>query len=164
MSVLLSTTLPHRTAALFVLWLLLSESYNLLHMAIGLAAAFGVALLNTDRLTPAAFSIYWGRLFAYLPWLLWRIFLSGLHLSVLILHPRLPIDPRMIRHRTELANENAVVLLGNSITLTPGTLTVEANPDEVLVHAMDDYSAQDVTTFRLDRKIATLFKRREAPG
>ncbi len=164
MSVLLSTTLLHKTAALFVLWLLLSESYNLLHMAIGLAAAFGVALLNTNRLTPAAYSIYWLRLFAYLPWLLGRIFLSGLHLSFLILHPRLPIAPQMIRHRTELANENAIVLLGNSITLTPGTLTVEANPDEVLVHAMDDYSAQDVTTLRLDRKIANLFKRREARG
>ena len=164
MSALLATTLPLRTAALFVLWLLLSESYNLLHMAIGLAAAFGVALLNTDRLPPAAYRIYWLRLLAYLPWLLGRIFLSGLHLSVLILHPRLPIAPRIIRHRTELANENAIVLLGNSITLTPGTLTVEANADELLVHAMDDHAAQDVMTFRLDRKIATLFKRREVRG
>lgn len=164
MSVLLSTTLPLRTMALFVLWLLLSESYNLLHMAIGLAAAFGVALLNTDRLTPTAYRIHWLRLAAYLPWLLWRIFVSGVHLSVLILHPRLPIDPRIIRHRTELANENAIVLLGNSITLTPGTITAEANADELLVHAMDDHAAQDVTTFRLDRKIATLFKRREVQG
>ena len=164
MSVLLSTTLPLRTVALFVLWLLLSESYNLLHMAIGLAAAFGVALLNTDRLTPVAYRIHWLRLLAYLPWLLWRIFLSGIHLSVLILHPRLPIDPKIIHHRTELANENAIVLLGNSITLTPGTITAEANADELLVHAMDDHAAQDVTTFRLDRKIATLFKRREVRG
>lgn len=164
MSALLATTLPLRTAALFVLWLLLSDSYNLLHMAIGLAAAFGVAFLNTDRLTPAAFRISWGRLFAYLPWLLWRIFLSGLHLSVLILHPRLPIDPRIICHRTELDNENAIVLLGNSITLTPGTITAEADADELLVHALDDHTAQDVTTFRLDRKIASLFKRRGLRG
>lgn len=162
MSVLLSTTLPLRTAALFVLWLLISESYNLPHMAIGLAASITVALLNTDRLTPAAYRIYWLRLAAYLPWLLWRIFVSGAHLSYLILHPRMPIDPIMFSHRTKLANKNAVVLLGNSVTLTPGTLTVEADPDEVLVHAMDEYSAQDVKTLRLDRKIANLFKRTEA--
>ena len=164
MSVLLSTTLPHRTLALFVLWLLLSESYNLLHMAVGLAAAFAVAFMNTDRLTPSAYRIHWLRLAAFLPWLLWRIFLSGVHLSFLILHPRLPIDPIMFRHRTQLAHKNAVVLLGNSVTLTPGTLTVEADPDEVLVHAMDEYSAQDVKTLRLDRKIANLFKRTEARG
>ena len=161
MSPLLSTTLPHRTVGLFVLWLLLSESYNLPHMAMGLLAAFGVALLNTNRLAPSEHRMNWLRMFAYAPWLFGRIFLSGLHLSRLILHPSLPIAPRMIRHRAQLANEHAVVVLGNSITLTPGTITVEASADEFVVHAMDDDSAQDVTTLRLERKIAGLFERRK---
>ncbi len=162
MSSLLSTTLPHRTVALFGLWLLLSESYNLPHMAIGLLAAFGVALLNTHRLAPPEYKINWPRAFAYVPWLFGRILLSGVRLSYLILHPRLPIAPKLFRHRTQLVAEQAVVVLGNSITLTPGTITVEANADEFVVHAMDHDSAQDVTTFRLDRKIATLFERRKA--
>ena len=163
MSALLSTTLPHRTVALFVLWLWLSGSYNLLHMAIGLFAAFGVALLNTNRLaTPPEYKINWPRLFAYAPWLFGRILLSGLHLSFLILHPRLPIAPKMIHYRTQLANEDAVVVLGNSITLTPGTLTAEANDDELVVHAMDEYSAQDVTSCRLEGKVAGLFGRGRA--
>ena len=159
MSSLLSTTLPHRTVALFVLWLWLSESYNLLHIAIGLFAALGVALLNTNRLAPPEYKINWPRLFAYAPWLFGRILLSGLHLSFLILHPRLPVAPKMIRYRTQLANEDGVVVLGNSITLTPGTLTVEASDDGLVVHAMDEYSAQDVTSCRLERKVAALFER-----
>lgn len=163
MSPLLSTTLPHRTAALFVLWLLLSESYTWTHMGIGFLAALGVALLNTTRLAPAEHRVHWGRLFAYVPWLFGRILASGAHLSYLILHPGLPIDPKIIRCRTNLDNDNAVVVLGNSITLTPGTITVEANSEELVVHAMDDESTLDVTSLRLEKKVAALFTRRENP-
>ena len=49
------------------------------------------------------------------------------------------------------------MLLGNSITLTPGTITVELNSQDLLVHAMDDESAHDVTSLRLEQQIAGLF-------
>jgi multicomponent Na+:H+ antiporter subunit E len=50
------------------------------------------------------------------------------------------------------------VLLGNSITLTPGTITVEASSSELLVHAMDDDSAGDLTSLRMERRIAEAFE------
>jgi len=157
MSAPLTATLPHRTVGLFVLWVLLSESYTLPHMAVGLAAAYGVALLNTDRSIPPAARFSWIRMVAYVPWIFVRILKSGIHLSYLILHPRLPIEPLMIAHRTKLSNETAIVILGNSITLTPGTLTAEANGNELMVHALDEESLGDVTSLLLDNKIATLF-------
>jgi multisubunit Na+/H+ antiporter MnhE subunit len=46
--------------------------------------------------------------------------------------------------------------MGNSITLTPGTITVEVNSQELVVHAMDDKSADDVTSLRLEKQIAGL--------
>lgn len=161
MSALLTTTLPHRTVALFVLWLLLSQSYSLIHMAIGFAAALGVAWLNSSKLPPSSHRVRWPQLIAYIPWLFWRILASGAHLCYLILHPRLPIAPTMIRHRTELPNESALVILGNSLTLTPGTITVEASSEELVVHAMDDESALDFTSLRFENKVANLFERRE---
>ena len=112
MSAASSSTLPHRTVALFALWVLLSESYTVVHMGIGLIAAFGVALLNTGGLTRPEYQLRWARAFAYFPWLFTRILASGVHLSYLILHPSLPIDPKFFRHKTRLGSEAAVAILG----------------------------------------------------
>ncbi|MEO2048260.1 MAG: Na+/H+ antiporter subunit E [Pirellulales bacterium] len=145
-----------KTLVFFLIWLLLSESFDLFHMGLGLLAAFGVAWLNTDRASSRSAIPQW-RIVWYFPWLVGRILQSGFHLSVLILHPALPIDPKLFRYRTKLREEASIVLLGNSITLTPGTITAEINSQELVVHAMDDKSADDVTSHRLEQQIAGLF-------
>ncbi len=149
-------TLILKTFGFFLIWLLLSASFNLLHMGLGLLVAFGVAWFNTDR-SVSRFTILRLRIVWYFLWLVGRILQSGFHLSVLILHPALPIDPKLIRYRTKLREEAGIVLLGNSITLTPGTITVELNSQDLVVHAMDDKSAHDVTSLRLEQQIAGLF-------
>ena len=149
-------TLILKTLVFFLIWLLLSASFNLFHVGLGLAAAFAVAWFNTDR-SVSRFPILRLRIVWYFLWLLGRIFQSGFHLSVLILHPALPIDPKMISYRTKLREEAGIVLMGNSITLTPGTITVEVNSQDLVVHAMDDKSADDVTSRRLEQQVAGLF-------
>ncbi len=149
-------TLFLKTMGFFLIWLLLSASFNLFHVGLGLVAAFGVAWFNTDR-SASRFTILRLRIVWYFLWLVVRILQSGFHLSVLILHPALPIDPKLIRYRTKLREEAGIVLLGNSITLTPGTITAEVNSQDLVVHAMDDKSAQDVTSLRIDQQIAVLF-------
>lgn len=145
-----------KTAGFFLIWLLMSASLNLFHVGLGLLAAFGVAWFNTDR-SVSRFAIRRLRIVWYFLWLVGRIVQSGFHLSLLILHPALPIDPKLIRYRTKLREEASIVLLGNSITLTPGTITVELNSQDLVVHVMDDHSAADVTSRRFERKIADLF-------
>ncbi len=149
-------TLILKTLGFFLIWLLLSASFNLFHIGLGLVAAFGVAWFNTDRSTSRSV-IPQLRIVWYFLWLVGRILQSGFHLSVLILHPALPIDPKLIRYRTKLREEAGIVLLGNSITLTPGTISVELNSQDLVVHAMDDKSAHDVTSLRLEQQIAGLF-------
>ena len=150
------STLTLKTCAFFLIWLLLSESFGGLRMGIGVVVAFGVAWLNTERSSTRS-SIRGWRMFWYFPWLVGRILQSGFHLSLLILHPALPIDPKMIRHRTKLQDDGSIVLLGNSITLTPGTITVEVESQDLVVHAMDDTSADDVTSRRIEQRIDGLF-------
>lgn len=153
----------YKTTILFAIWLLLSESLSPLHVGIGLVAAFAVAWANEDRSrSPVLRRVPPLRLLQYLPWLLGRILLSGLRLSWLILDPRLPIAPKMIHHRTELSNEAAVVLLGNSITLTPGTVTVDVTDHEIIVHAIDERAADDLIGGRFEEKIARVFASKEA--
>jgi multicomponent Na+:H+ antiporter subunit E len=152
--------LVYKVLALFVIWLLLTESYSPAHMALGLVASFGVALVNTDAGRSPGVAIRWLQLLPFLPWLFGRILISGLHLSFLILHPKLPIAPALVRYRTKLSHEPGIVLLGNSVTLTPGTVTVEAQSDELIVHAMDDKSLHDLDSRQLERKVADVFRTR----
>ena len=153
--------LSYNTLFFYLLWLLLSQSYNAFHMVLGFVVSFGVALLNTEPGSSRLEKVRWLRMLAYVPWLVSRIIQSGIHLSYLILHPRLPIDPKLIRHQTSLKGEAGIVLFGNSITLTPGTITVEVNSNELLVHSMDDASADDVTSLRMEQKVAGVFRIRE---
>ncbi len=152
--------LVYKALALFVIWLLLTESYSPAHLALGLVASFGVALLNTEGGRRPDVAIRWLQLLRFLPWLFGRILISGLHLSFLILHPRLPIAPALIRYRTKLDHEPGIVLLGNSVTLTPGTVTADAQTDELIVHAMDDESLSDLQSRRLERRVADVFRTR----
>ncbi len=149
-------TLIVKTFGFFLIWLLLSTSFNLFNVGLGLLAAFGVAWLNTDR-SVSRFTILRLRIVWYFLWLVGRILQSGFHLSVLILHPSLPINPKLIRYRTNLREEAGIVLLGNSITLTPGTITAELNSQDLVVHTMDDKSAHDITSLQFEQQIAGLF-------
>ena len=64
------------------------------------------------------------RFLLYLPWLAYQILASNIYVAYLVLHPRMPIDPSLVEFETSLQSERALVLLAQSITLTPGTVTV----------------------------------------
>lgn len=146
-----------KTTALFVIWVILSGKFDLFHLGLGLVLSFCVAWINSGHSLFVPRFHLWGKFLLYLPWLFTRIVHSSLHLTKLILHPRLPIHPRLIRYESTLQEPPAVVLLGNSITLTPGTITVEVNGRVLLVHAMDEVAGEDVTSGRIESKIAEVF-------
>jgi multicomponent Na+:H+ antiporter subunit E len=56
------------------------------------------------------------------------------------------------------------VLLGNSVTLTPGTVTAEAHTEELIVHALDEESLEDLKSRRLEREVAKVFEVRKSPA
>ena len=147
----------YKTLFFFAVWLVLSEAFDRFHMALGIASALAIAWLNTDR-TATRLSISPIKVVWYLPWLIVQVVKSGVHLSALILHPSLPIAPKFFRYRTDLNDEGAIVLLANSITLTPGTITLEVNDHELVVHAIDDIAATDILNHRFDEKIAGMVR------
>ena len=143
-------------AALYAFWLLMSGIYTPFLLGAGLGCALAVALLArrmeiADReglplhLTLAA-AAYW-------PWLVKEIFKSGWEVALLILHPRLPISPRMVRIVPSQASAVGLVTHANSITLTPGTVTVEAGHREFLVHALTRGGAQGMQAGEMDRRV-----------
>lgn len=145
------------TLALFCVWLVLSGKYDLPHIALGFIVSCGVAWLNTGYPHSPFHNFPWGRLLLYAPWLFLRIVESSLQVTKIILNPSLPIKPTLITYRSHLKHQAAIVLLGNSITLTPGTITVEVNGNQLMVHAINEASGDDLTSGRMERKIAEVF-------
>jgi len=143
---------------LFVFWVLLSASFEWIHLALGIICSFGVAWLNSGHSPFVPQFRLWFRILLYLPWLFYKIVQSSVHLSKLILHPALPIEPHLISVETKLNHNLAVVILGNSITLTPGTITAEVDRRNLVVHAIDKVSGEDITSKQIESKIAEIFK------
>ncbi len=144
--------------ALFVFWVFLSASFEWIHLGLGLIFSFAVAWINSDRSPFVPKFRLWLRAPFYLPWLFYKIIQSSLHLSKLILHPALPIAPQLISVESKLRHHAAVVLLGNSLTLTPGTIIVEVDRNKLIVHAMDKILCDDIASKQIESKIADIFK------
>ena len=158
---MLARTLILKTIGLFGLWVLLSGKLDVFHLSVGFLGAALIAWVNTKSRHLNEPPLPLVRLVLYLPWLFWGIVKSNLNITKIILDPKLPINPRLIQYRTDLRSNPAVILLGNSITLTPGTVTIEVSSSELLVHALDDESSSGLESRTMERKIAEAFHFRE---
>lgn len=150
---------------LMVLWLILSGRFYLEPIFYGaISVAFVVwfnskirhiPLSNGEILTGQCIKIF--RLLAYIPWLLWQIVLSAFFVAYLTLHPKMPINPMIVRFRSNLPNSLAKVILGNSITLTPGTLTLDIRGDFFIVHAIADKVEEDLVSGEMESRVGRLY-------
>ncbi len=150
-----------KALVLFVFWILLSASFEWIHLSLGLIFSLAVAWSNTGHSSFVPKFRLWSRILIYLPWLFYKIVQSSLHLSKLILHPALPIAPQLISVESKLNHHAAVVLLGNSITLTPGTITAEVNRNKLIVHALDNVLSKDIKNKQIESKISEIFRDQE---
>ena len=90
----------------------------------------------------------------YLPWLLKEIVKSNLQVARIILDPRLPISPRIIRVEASQRSEEAQVLFANSITLTPGTISLDLRSNTITVHALTREFADGLGDGEMARRVA----------
>lgn len=148
---------------MFVLWVVLSGRFDAFHLSLGIISCLIVAYFSSDLLfkSPNVKMLpgLWIRFALYVPWLLYQIFLANLHLLYLAFHPRMMdlIDPKIIKFRSKLKSDLALVTFANSITLTPGTITVYLSIDgDFKVHAIDKASG-DPLPGDMEARIAKAF-------
>ena len=98
----------------------------------------------------------------YIPYLLMEIIKANIVVAFVILHPRLPIDPRMARIEPAVWGGLPVTTLANSITLTPGTLTVRVEGRTLAVHTLLPAAREDLFDGGLERAVRFVFYGREA--
>jgi multicomponent Na+:H+ antiporter subunit E len=142
---------------LYVFWLLLSGYFEpfLLTAGFGCALAalwFGHRMELIDHEGHPA-HLGW-RALTYMPWLMKEIIKSAWDVTRVILDPRLPIRPRLIRFRPSQRTDVGLVIHANSITLTPGTISMEVSRREFLVHALTEASAEGIEAGEMDRRVS----------
>lgn len=141
---------------LALLWLGLSGFYDPIHLAFGAVSVTLVSAISWRHLSGGG-AIGKGiaqlvRLALYLPWLLWQIALANVDVMLRIFGTR-PIDPCIVRFKPELVSDFGRATLANSITLTPGTVTVEITEEgEFIVHALNREAADAVLERVMERK------------
>ena len=159
-----------KTALLFSFWIALSGELDGFHLTLGLISALAVACATRrlyqlpPRLMPpedfARIPIRWRHFLTYWIWLCLQIFRSAIQVAKLVLHPRLPIAPRVVRIADDLPHPMARLTLAHSITLTPGTVTIECDDRGMEVHALDADAAQSLEGDggQMARRVQKLFK------
>ena len=130
-------------SALCGLWIILSGQIDVFHITLGIISAAFITLISADILftkgpsVPDTLKILW-RMPPYLLWLLKEIMLANVHVLYLALVPSgiRHIEPAIIHFHTKLKDPAARYLLANSITLTPGTVTIKMEGSELYVHSI----------------------------
>ena len=146
------------TALLVAFWFLLSGqtkgflvSAGLVSVAICVWLAWRMRTADEEglpiRLTLSAVT-YW-------PWLAKEIYKSAISVTRIVLDPKLPISPTMVRVKASQSTAAGITTYANSITLTPGTTSVEvsAGDHEILVHALTGSTAADLEEGTMDRRV-----------
>jgi multicomponent Na+:H+ antiporter subunit E len=144
---------------LFAVWLLWSGHFDPFLIIVGALSSLAVVLLArrmgiVDR-ESAPIEVTLGAL-GYLPWLAWQIVKANLQVARRILDPRLPIHPSLIRVRAGQRTDLGRVIYANSITLTPGTVSVRVEDEEITVHALTAEAADELRGGEMERRVRRL--------
>jgi multicomponent Na+:H+ antiporter subunit E len=102
---------------------------------------------------------FMGRLLRFWAWLVREVIRSSLDVTRVVLNPRLPISPTVAEFDSQCEHPVDRAILGNSITLTPGTLTLSIAGERFIVHALTEQGARDLMTGEMDRRVSALRSR-----
>ena len=151
--------------ALVLGWAALSGYYSTKPLILSFGvASIALVLWLSVRMDRAAGMAGWPanalqvslRSLLYLPRLIWRMLIANLHVARLVLSPKVKIEPRLVLIDTRLRSDLARVIYANSITMTPGTVTLDVRDDQILVHAIDTPSLSGLDDGAIERDVARL--------
>lgn len=151
---------------LFLVWFLWSGHTEPLLIGLGLGSSLLITWLGARLgvLDAEAFPYHLAvRLVGYVPWVIWQVIKTNVDVARVILHPKLPIHSHLlfldITQKTALGR----VIHANTITITPGTVTLDVRDNHFVVHALTREAAHEDATSDLNDRVARLEATTEAP-
>jgi multicomponent Na+:H+ antiporter subunit E len=145
-------------------WIVLSGKFDGFHLLLGILSALVVTMWSGSLLFQDKEKSVLRRgqdFFRFVPyvfWLLYEIVLANFHVVYVALHPNMKalLAPQMVIVKTNLKKDLSKFVFANSITLTPGTVTVRIDDQTILVHALTKQTAQGVPG-EMEKKVASVF-------
>ena len=141
---------------LYLLWLALSGHYEPFLMTVGLISSLAVAMLSSRLgiLHPAEHGLLFAfRMIRYIPWLLVQVVKSNLDVTRRVWSPTIPLSPTIVKVEASQKTNIGLALHANSITLTPGTLSIDTGPNYIEVHALSKEIADDLSSGEMDKRV-----------
>lgn len=142
---------------MFLVWWALTWTLDPIALIVGVLVATGIVLFLSDLFTPDMVLLFSPRRFfwllVYIPYFLYYVFKANLDVLYRVLHPDLPINPGIVKVRTSLTTDLGKTFLANSITLTPGTLSVDIEGEYLYIHWINVISKdiEDTTKIIVNR-------------
>lgn len=156
---------------MLVLWFLLSGRFELKFILYGVGTAVICGWIcmplmlvgsvdGTKKYFVFDFPVF--RMLGYCCWLFVQLVLANLDIAKAVVSPTLGIDPKIVRFRVKMDNPAAMTVLANSITLTPGTVTMNVTDDGLYeIHALTPGAAEGICAGDMQRRVARLFGQNE---
>lgn len=146
-------------ALLMAAWVLWSGQLEPLLLCLGAFSCLLTVYL-TERMRyfdDDVFALRFGvRLFGYWAWLAREVWHSSIEVARVVVNPRLPISPQIVQISATANHPVDQAILGNSITLTPGTLALHVHRGKIQVHCLTQAAAADLESGEMDRRVAAL--------
>ena len=136
---------------------MLSGHYTLLQLSLGLLSVLIVTIISS-RMNLIIFDqpilqLYFIKFIPYGFWLMIQILKSNIDVCIRILNPKLPINPQLVTVKSTQTSNLAKVIYANSITLTPGTISIDLDGSEIEVHSLSETGVDGLKTGVMDKKI-----------
>ena len=153
------------TVVLFLTWILFAQSFHWQSLITGSVVAFFVTMWNDDLLLSLSNDLHVERRtivqwFMFAVWLVIDICKAAWQVAVVACSWRMDIQPQYVTHPIKVDEPAMRMVLANSITLTPGTLTVEApQKGEFVVHALTDAAAQGLKDWHIENRLVAIERR-----
>jgi multicomponent Na+:H+ antiporter subunit E len=156
--------------AAFITWCLFNWVPDREHIFAGVFVALIVAFMMGDLVIQRPHRLWYPRrylsfIFHYVPVFLWEVLKANIDVAYRVAHPSLPIKPGIVKVKTSLRSDIACTLLANSITLTPGTMSVDIDQDRSVlyvhwidVRSHDIESATQIIVERFEKILRKIFE------
>jgi len=145
---------------IFLFWFALSGMTSINMLFLGLISSLFIAyIINKMDLIDHEVSFHNFniiRLISYIFWLIKEIIISSLMVCIYIILPSKRVSPKIIKVKCSQKSEAAKVLYANSITLTPGTVTIDVSDDVFTVHTLDKPFKESLESKKMDKKVTDI--------
>ncbi|MCD5424975.1 MAG: Na+/H+ antiporter subunit E [Methanosarcinaceae archaeon] len=148
---------------MFIFWIILSGFFDPLHISFGIISSLIVTYFSHDYFLEGNRSfksnmLVFIRFIKYILWLSYQIIIANIEVTRRILDPKLSISPGIVKISTNLKSESALTTLANSITLTPGTLTMDIIDGEVFIHCLLEEYGVGLSKGEFEKRIKAIYE------